>query len=141
MTDDKDDIVKLVHQVEGLLKRIKYLLERESAGFPEKLETLVKKRICLGCGKKMPKESRVFRGNHESCYRRVYRKIQDGKISDGEAVDVGLLTPASPGGKPRISTHLDEYLAVREQESAEYAVTKRPKRTKTRKRKSKKGRS
>lgn len=135
MANDKDDILKLVQQAEDLLVRVKYLLLRDTANFPEEAQKMLDQRICLGCGKRIPKTVRVFRGNHERCYRRTYRKIQDGKISDREAVDAELLSPAAPGGKIRKSTHLDEYLTIREKEGEDYSVKRTGKKKSTKKKK------
>ena len=125
MTNDRDDIKSLIQLAGNLLERARYLLERESSGFPEELRELVQQRICLGCRKKIPGSVRVVRGNHESCYRRVHRKIQAGILSDTEAIDAGLLTPPSPGGKSRQSTSLDRYIAVRD-ENVEYRTQDSP---------------
>jgi hypothetical protein len=119
------DIRELLSQAAKALHRIGELLD-SGGGFPLSAQKQVDARICLTCGKKIPPNVRVFRGNHEACYRRVYRKIQLKQMTESEAVAAGLLAPALPGGGGGKVTddRLVEYLASRDQPRDPDAVAK-----------------
>lgn len=69
--------------------------------FPPEAADKVAARVCLECGKQIPQKKRVVRGCHESCYKRVMRRLKEEGIAEDAAIQAGILAPPGTAGRPR----------------------------------------
>ncbi len=100
---------KRVGQLIVELQALERMLSEGSPSFPDAMQELVSKGLCLNCKEPLSsKKTRAVRGNHESCYREIMREISAGKLTESEAISQGLILPAVGGGRPTKMTRVKE---------------------------------
>ncbi len=103
----------IAEKLSSLIEELQSLHRMISEGpgtLPAEARSMLKKRICLGCGKPIPADERSVRGNHEACWKRIQRAIEAGRMTEDEAIQNGFLAPKRTGGRPQKHTRLSEYL-------------------------------
>jgi hypothetical protein len=86
--------------------------------FPKDKQHLLDSNTCLNCGEAILASQRNVRGNHIKCHKQILRAIEFGKITDDEAVEVGLFANNRKSGRKRMGgTMLDKYLQEKEARS------------------------
>lgn len=63
--------------------------------------------ICLKCGKKIKRDQQARRYCHESCYRTLMRRIQEGETTEDQLINDGILGPKITAGRPRKPSRKD----------------------------------
>lgn len=97
-------------QAIALLQQVIAELDDQTPTMPQESLRRIADGLCLNCGLPIAGK-KENRGCHDKCYHRVRRRIAEGKLSEFEAVSLGLLAPKSPSGrKPKSDDQLSEIL-------------------------------
>ena len=108
------NIDKTIAELAAELSRLQNIKSGEPE-FPPDCQALVESRTCLNCGKPIAKGHRAVRGNHAKCHKQTLRAIEQGKLTEYEAIELGLFAPKQrAGAKPASGTRLAEILAAKE---------------------------
>jgi hypothetical protein len=102
---------------------------------PPSAVELLESGICLNCKKKIDGDSRATRGVHRTCFQRIWREIDKGRLTETDAIIQGILAPKAIAGRRRItndglSAVLESRSIVENVEDAtieKYAKGKKPK--------------
>jgi hypothetical protein len=90
-----------IELIEGHIKRIREVLDSLTPSLPDESQKKLEEGFCLSCGKTLKgKKAPSVRGNHASCYRKLKRAMDEGRITDAAAVASGRLAPKKAGGRP-----------------------------------------
>lgn len=111
--DATNDIKRRLQVVTKEIEAILALLDQSAPVFPEKAARMLADGVCLECEKRMTKAeaSRSRRGCHEKCYRKIMRAIEDGSITEAEALSFGKLAPKQTHGRTRSPTSIEKLKA------------------------------
>ena len=85
----------------ALLQKVLAGLNQQEPFFPQSAKERLEDGVCLNCHKPIQDE-KPRRGCHSACYHRIWERIREGKISEFDAIEQGILAPKSKPGRPRI---------------------------------------
>lgn len=126
---------QLAKQIEKLASQIALIAKsiQESSGeyppVPEFAKKLAEEGRCLGC--KEPIEGRPVRGLDQKHFKALTARIKEGKITEFEAIEKGLmLPPAVTGRKPKEDYEQMFSSTLRVAENQPEETTKRQKKPK-----------
>jgi hypothetical protein len=94
-------------RIEALIKELTLIhqeLGESEPVVPAKTTDLISKGMCIQCGKPLPtKPNRgdIDRFCHNTCAQTVRRRIDDGELTDKQAVEMGAWGPRKTAGRKR----------------------------------------
>lgn len=103
----KSKILRKLESIKTQLAEVHDLIDESEAKLPKKAQKLLDERVCLACGEKIADDEREIRGCHERCYRKTYRAIERGSVTEREAIEAGLIAPQRKVGR---SLDVDELM-------------------------------
>jgi hypothetical protein len=100
-----------IELIEGHIQRIREVLDSLTPSLPDESQKKLEEGFCLSCGKPLKgKKAPSVRGNHASCYRKLKRAMDEGRITDAAAVASGKLAPKKAGGRPANDDAVEEVI-------------------------------
>jgi hypothetical protein len=123
---NKTTILKILDSVAKQIERAQAMLKEDTIKPAKKEnEPIPNHTVCLYCEQPIT-EGKITRGVHYSCYVRVKRLINEGKITDQKLVTDGRILPPSPGGRKSRPIPYEQSLGIGLQSVAEPQAEETP---------------